>query len=43
MEFSRHSCIMAHKAKVCAMACDQTRKWLYSVGADRKMFIIDLH
>ena len=42
LEFSRHSCINAHKDQVNDMKVDESRRYLYSVGGDKRLNVIDL-
>ena len=43
LEFSRHSCIIAHKDKIVGMAIDKTRGYLYTIGYDKRLDIVDLN
>lgn len=43
LEFSRHSCINAHKDQVNDMKVDNGRYYLYSVGGDKRLNVIDLN
>eukprot|EP00347_Sterkiella_histriomuscorum_P007307 403349456 len=42
LEFSRHSSINAHKQKIVGMALERTRGFLYSIGYDKRINIIDI-
>lgn len=43
LEFSRHSCINAHKDKINDMKIDTSRGFLYSIGHDKRLTIVDLN
>jgi hypothetical protein len=43
LEFSRHSCISdAHKDKINDMMVDQTRAFLYTIGTDKRLNVINM-
>ena len=43
LEFSRHSCIEAHKDRINAMQVERSRGYLYSIGNDKRLVVTDLN